>query len=69
MKSKGPIVLPVTTMDGENHAFNVDSAMGCEDLCIRIRDRLGMTSVYGFSIYVVGLDQVSADVRATVSGA
>ena len=66
MKKQAQISLSVTTMDGEEHTFEVDSAVRCKDLCVRVKTAIGMESAYGFSIYIVSLNQVGLTVVFTL---
>ena len=45
-------------MDGSVKTFAVDSATTCAELCQLVKEKMGMKSIFGFSIYVTALEQV-----------
>ena len=47
-------------MDGATKSFEVDPATTCGELCKTIKEKLGLKNVFGFSIYVASLEQVSS---------
>lgn len=47
-------------MDGSTKSFEVDPAITCGELCQLIKEKLGLRNVFGFSIYVASLEQVSS---------
>ena len=46
-------------MDGSIKKFEVDPATTCKELCKLIKKEFGMKSIFGFSIYIAALEQVS----------
>lgn len=46
-------------MDGSTKSFEVNSATTCAELCQQIKEKLGLKNIFGFSIYVSALGQVS----------
>ncbi|XP_048588923.1 unconventional myosin-VIIa isoform X2 [Nematostella vectensis] len=52
------IVLPVTLMDGATLDCEVDANSTFKELCESIREKLGLKSIYGFSIYIAAVDQI-----------
>ena len=47
-------------MDGTTKLFEVDPATTCAELCKQIKETLGVKNLFGFSIYVSALEQVSS---------
>ena len=47
-------------MDGSTKSFEVDHGTTCGELCQMIKEKLGLKNVFGFSIYVASLEQVSS---------
>lgn len=54
----GKIMLPVTTMDAVSYEFEVDSSTTCEELLNNLKNKLGLKSIFGFSVYARQFDQV-----------
>ena len=46
-------------MDGSIKKLEVDPATTCKELCKLIKKEIGMKSIFGFSIYIAALGQVS----------
>jgi len=46
-------------MDGSTKTFEVDPAITCAELCQLIQNRLGLKDIFGFSIFIKALTQVS----------
>ncbi|XP_029107068.1 unconventional myosin-VIIa-like [Scleropages formosus] len=59
-KSKKPIMLPVTFMDGTTKALLTDSATTAKELCNALADRIGLRDRFGFSLYIALFDKVSS---------
>ncbi|CAN0290451.1 unnamed protein product, partial [Lampetra fluviatilis] len=59
-KSKKPILLPVTFMDGTTRTLLADSATTARELCGALADRVQLTDRFGFSLYIALFDKVSS---------
>lgn len=46
-------------MDGSTKTFEVDPAVTCAELCQSIKNELGLSDIFGFSIFIEALTQVS----------
>lgn len=46
-------------MDGSSKTFEVDPAVTCAELCQLIKNELGLRDMFGFSIFIEALSQVS----------
>lgn len=57
-KSKKPILLTVTLMDETMKTVQSDSASNAEEICQQIADSVGLTDVFGFSLYITLYDKV-----------
>uniref|UniRef100_UPI00358E24F8 unconventional myosin-VIIa-like n=1 Tax=Myxine glutinosa TaxID=7769 RepID=UPI00358E24F8 len=59
-KSKRPITLPVTSMDGTTTTLRADSATTAAELCSALGNRIGLQERFGFSLYIALFDKVSS---------
>uniref|UniRef100_A0A3Q4H493 Myosin VIIAb n=1 Tax=Neolamprologus brichardi TaxID=32507 RepID=A0A3Q4H493_NEOBR len=59
-KSKKPIMLPVTFMDGTTKTLLADSATTASELCNALADKISLKDRFGFSLYIALFDKVSS---------
>ncbi|XP_038617745.1 unconventional myosin-VIIa [Tachyglossus aculeatus] len=59
-KSKKPILLPVTFMDGTTKTLLTDSATTAKELCSSLADKISLKDCFGFSLYIALFDKVSS---------
>ncbi|XP_071990047.1 unconventional myosin-VIIa isoform X6 [Engystomops pustulosus] len=59
-KSKKPIMLPVTFMDGTTKTLLTDSATTAMELCNSLADKVNLKDRFGFSLYIALFDKVSS---------
>uniref|UniRef100_A0A8C6W392 Myosin VIIA n=1 Tax=Nannospalax galili TaxID=1026970 RepID=A0A8C6W392_NANGA len=59
-KSKKPIMLPVTFMDGTTKTLLTDSATTAKELCKALADKISLKDRFGFSLYIALFDKVSS---------
>ncbi|KAL0994634.1 hypothetical protein UPYG_G00125160 [Umbra pygmaea] len=59
-KSKKPIMLPVTFMDGTTKTLLADSATTANELCNALADKISLRDRFGFSLYIALFDKVSS---------
>ncbi|KAL1257185.1 hypothetical protein QQF64_012730, partial [Cirrhinus molitorella] len=59
-KSKKPIMLPVTFMDGTTKTLLTDSATTAMELCNALSDKISLHDRFGFSLYIALFDKVSS---------
>ncbi|XP_034384721.1 myosin VIIAa [Cyclopterus lumpus] len=59
-KSKKPIMLPVTFMDGTTKTLLTDSATTAKELCNALSDKINLQDRFGFSLYIALFDKVSS---------
>ncbi|XP_066475070.1 unconventional myosin-VIIa isoform X1 [Tiliqua scincoides] len=59
-KSKKPIMLPVTFMDGTTKTLLTDSATTAKELCSSLADKISLVDHFGFSLYIALFDKVSS---------
>ncbi|CAG5870200.1 unnamed protein product [Menidia menidia] len=59
-KSKKPIMLPVTFMDGTTKTLLADSATTASELCNALADKISLRDRFGFSLYIALFDKVSS---------
>lgn len=57
-KSKKPIMLPVTFMDGTTKTLLTDSATTAKELCNALADKISLKDRFGFSLYIALFDKV-----------
>lgn len=57
-KSKKPIMLPVTFMDGTTKTLLTDSATTAKELCNALADKVSLKDRFGFSLYIALFDKV-----------
>ncbi|XP_011900145.1 PREDICTED: unconventional myosin-VIIa isoform X8 [Cercocebus atys] len=56
-KSKKPIMLPVTFMDGTTKTLLTDSATTAKELCNALADKISLKDRFGFSLYIALFDK------------
>lgn len=63
-KSKKPIMLPVTFMDGTTKTLLTDSATTAKELCNALADKISLKDRFGFSLYIALFDKVRLGLRS-----
>ena len=59
-KTKQPITLQVTFMDGSTRSLLADSASTAKELCSQLAEKIGLTDQFGFSLFIALYDKVSS---------
>ena len=59
-RTKQPISLEITLMDGNTRSLLADSASTARELCSQLAEKIGLKDQFGFSLYIALYDKVSS---------
>eukprot|EP00057_Strongylocentrotus_purpuratus_P025453 XP_011679927.1 PREDICTED: myosin-VIIa [Strongylocentrotus purpuratus] len=59
-KTKNPLMLPITFMDGTTRTLLADSATTARELCQLLAQKIGLKDQFGFSLYIALFEKVSS---------
>ncbi|XP_076323728.1 myosin-VIIa-like isoform X2 [Tachypleus tridentatus] len=59
-KSKTPVILSITFMDGMTKNLYADSATTAQELCQQLAEKIELKDSFGFSLYIALFDKVSS---------
>lgn len=65
-KSKKPIMLPVTFMDGTTKTLLTDSATTAKELCTALSEKINLQDRFGFSLYIALFDKVGMNRQLSI---
>lgn len=59
-KTKNPLMLPITFMDGTTRTLLADSATTARELCQLLAQKIGLKDQFGFSLYIALFEKVGS---------